>query len=120
VTGRLKDFAPKARVIHVDVDAASINKNRVVDASPSPMTWTTGLVVRRPRLAAARSGGAERRRTATCDACAPGTRSSSQGGQPQAVEALILARTHIWAGRRRPAPDVRRRRVLPALAGRSA
>ncbi len=31
VTGRLKDFAPKARVIHVDVDASSINKNRVVE-----------------------------------------------------------------------------------------
>jgi acetolactate synthase I/II/III large subunit len=31
VTGRLKDFAPKARVIHIDVDASSINKNRVVE-----------------------------------------------------------------------------------------
>ena len=31
VTGRLKDFAPKARVIHVDADASSINKNRVVE-----------------------------------------------------------------------------------------
>ncbi len=31
VTGRLKDFAPQARVIHVDVDASSINKNRVVE-----------------------------------------------------------------------------------------
>jgi acetolactate synthase-1/2/3 large subunit len=31
VTGRLKDFAPHARVIHVDVDASSINKNRVVE-----------------------------------------------------------------------------------------
>ncbi len=31
VTGRLKDFAPKARVIHVDIDASSINKNRVVE-----------------------------------------------------------------------------------------
>jgi acetolactate synthase-1/2/3 large subunit len=31
VTGRLKDFAPHAKVIHVDVDASSINKNRVVE-----------------------------------------------------------------------------------------
>ncbi len=31
VTGRLKDFAPQARVIHVDVDPSSINKNRVVE-----------------------------------------------------------------------------------------
>ncbi|MGH9797624.1 MAG: biosynthetic-type acetolactate synthase large subunit, partial [Candidatus Polarisedimenticolia bacterium] len=31
VTGRLKDFAPHARVIHVDVDASSINKNRRVE-----------------------------------------------------------------------------------------
>jgi acetolactate synthase-1/2/3 large subunit len=31
VTGRLKDFAPQARVIQVDVDASSINKNRVVE-----------------------------------------------------------------------------------------
>src|SRR3989442_15109810 len=29
VTGRLKDFAPGAAVIHVDVDPSSINKNRV-------------------------------------------------------------------------------------------
>jgi acetolactate synthase-1/2/3 large subunit len=31
VTGRLKDFAPGAKVVHVDVDASSINKNRVVE-----------------------------------------------------------------------------------------
>ena len=31
VTGRLKDFAPRAKVIHVDVDPSSINKNRVVE-----------------------------------------------------------------------------------------
>ncbi len=31
VTGRLKDFAPNAKVIHVDVDASSINKNRQVE-----------------------------------------------------------------------------------------
>ena len=31
VTGRLQDFAPRARVVHVDVDASSINKNRVVE-----------------------------------------------------------------------------------------
>ena len=31
VTGRLKDFAPLAKVVHVDVDASSINKNRAVE-----------------------------------------------------------------------------------------
>ncbi|MCZ2157170.1 MAG: biosynthetic-type acetolactate synthase large subunit, partial [Bryobacterales bacterium] len=31
VTGRLKDFAPGARVIHVDIDPAEIGKNRAVD-----------------------------------------------------------------------------------------
>jgi acetolactate synthase I/II/III large subunit len=31
VTGRLKDFAPRAKVIHVDVDPSSINKNRIVE-----------------------------------------------------------------------------------------
>ena len=31
VTGRLKDFAPDAQVIHVDVDPSSINKNRAVE-----------------------------------------------------------------------------------------
>ena len=31
VTGRLADFAPHARVVHVDVDPSSINKNRVVE-----------------------------------------------------------------------------------------
>ncbi len=31
VTGRLKDFAPYARVIHLDIDPAEIGKNRVAD-----------------------------------------------------------------------------------------
>jgi acetolactate synthase-1/2/3 large subunit len=31
VTGRLKDFAPHAKVVHIDVDASSINKNRQVE-----------------------------------------------------------------------------------------
>jgi acetolactate synthase I/II/III large subunit len=31
VTGRLDGFAPRARVIHVDIDPAEIGKNRVVD-----------------------------------------------------------------------------------------
>lgn len=31
VTGRLKDFAPYARVIHVDIDPAEIGKNRAAD-----------------------------------------------------------------------------------------
>ena len=31
VTGRLKDFAPHAKVVHIDVDASSINKNRAVE-----------------------------------------------------------------------------------------
>jgi len=31
VTGRLEDFAPKARIIHVDVDPAEIGKNREPD-----------------------------------------------------------------------------------------
>ena len=32
VTGRLRDFAPNAKVVHVDVDASEINKNVKVDA----------------------------------------------------------------------------------------
>ena len=43
VTGRLKDFAPKAKVIHVDVDASSINKNRVVEVG---ITGDARLVLR--------------------------------------------------------------------------
>lgn len=31
VTGRLDTFAPRAKVIHVDVDAAEISKNRIAD-----------------------------------------------------------------------------------------
>ncbi|MEW6534990.1 MAG: biosynthetic-type acetolactate synthase large subunit [Candidatus Auribacterota bacterium] len=31
VTGRLEDFAPHARIIHLDVDPAEIHKNRVAD-----------------------------------------------------------------------------------------
>ena len=27
VTGRLKDFAPKAKIIHIDIDPAEIGKN---------------------------------------------------------------------------------------------
>jgi len=47
VTGRLKDFAPKARVIHVDVDAASINKNRLSRIRPvSDRTLAMSLYAR--------------------------------------------------------------------------
>ncbi|MDC4233012.1 acetolactate synthase large subunit [Actinomyces sp. B33] len=31
VTGRLDSFAPRARVVHIDIDAAEISKNRVAD-----------------------------------------------------------------------------------------
>jgi acetolactate synthase-1/2/3 large subunit len=31
VTGRLDSFAPRARVIHIDIDAAEVGKNRVPD-----------------------------------------------------------------------------------------
>jgi len=31
VTGRVKDFAPKAKIIHIDIDPCSINKNVKVD-----------------------------------------------------------------------------------------
>lgn len=31
VTGRLDSFAPKARVVHIDIDAAEISKNRYAD-----------------------------------------------------------------------------------------
>jgi len=31
VTGRLSDFAPNAKVIHIDIDSAEIGKNRAVD-----------------------------------------------------------------------------------------
>ena len=31
VTGRLDTFAPRAKVIHVDIDAAEIGKNREAD-----------------------------------------------------------------------------------------
>jgi acetolactate synthase-1/2/3 large subunit len=33
VTGKLKDFAPRASVVHVDIDAAEIGKNKAVDFS---------------------------------------------------------------------------------------
>ena len=31
VTGRLEDFAPRAKIIHIDIDRSSINKNVAVD-----------------------------------------------------------------------------------------
>jgi len=31
VTGRLEDFAPRAKIIHIDIDKSSINKNVAVD-----------------------------------------------------------------------------------------
>ena len=33
VTGDTKTFAPKAKILQIDVDAAEINKNIAVDAS---------------------------------------------------------------------------------------
>jgi len=33
VTGRLADFAPKAKVVHVDIDPAEIGKNRAADVA---------------------------------------------------------------------------------------
>ncbi len=54
VTGRLKDFAPRAKVIHVDVDASSINKNRVVELG---ITGDAGEVIRQ-MLARLKNGAA--------------------------------------------------------------
>jgi acetolactate synthase-1/2/3 large subunit len=61
VTGKLDAFAPGARVIHMDVDPAEIDKNRAADI---PIVGSLELVV--PRLAEAvearRNGGAPRAR----------------------------------------------------------
>ena len=33
VTGKLDTFAPNAKVIHIDIDPAEVNKNRRVDVA---------------------------------------------------------------------------------------
>ena len=43
VTGRLADFAPKSKIIHIDIDPSSINKNVVVDL---PIVGDVGAVLR--------------------------------------------------------------------------
>ena len=45
VTGRLSDFAPKAKIIHVDVDPTEFNKNVVADA---PILGDLKATLRRP------------------------------------------------------------------------
>ncbi|MDP6661202.1 MAG: acetolactate synthase 3 large subunit [Alphaproteobacteria bacterium] len=43
VTGRLADFAPKSKIIHIDIDPSSINKNVMVDL---PIVGDVGSVLR--------------------------------------------------------------------------
>jgi len=56
VTGKLASFAPKAKVIHIDIDPASISKNVQVDIpvvgdAGQILEELTGLVEHRPRQA---------------------------------------------------------------------
>ena len=56
VTGKLASFAPKAKVIHIDIDPASISKNvqveiPVVGDAGQILEELTGLVEHRPRQA---------------------------------------------------------------------
>ncbi len=50
VTGRLKDYAPHAKVIHIDIDPAELNKNKkavvpiVADAKPALKALTEKIV----------------------------------------------------------------------------
>ena len=56
VTGKLDSFAPGAKVIHIDVDPAEIDKNR---AAQVPIVGSIELVI--PKLAEALESRAERR-----------------------------------------------------------
>ncbi|MCX8059968.1 MAG: biosynthetic-type acetolactate synthase large subunit, partial [Aquificaceae bacterium] len=44
VTGKVEEFAPQARIIHIDVDPASISKNIIVDV---PIVGDVKIVLRR-------------------------------------------------------------------------
>ncbi|MBU6353559.1 MAG: biosynthetic-type acetolactate synthase large subunit, partial [Cyanobacteria bacterium REEB498] len=58
VTGRLDSFAPRARVIHIDIDAAEVGKNRLPDV---PVVADVGEALQ--RLLAASAGEQSQGRT---------------------------------------------------------
>ena len=50
VTGKLESFASRARIVHIDIDPAEINKNKAshitvcADAKPSLQVWQHSYV----------------------------------------------------------------------------
>ncbi len=65
ITGKLGTFAPKAKIIHIDIDAASISKNVNVDV---PIVGDAGKAIRalqkQMEEGEVRSAGAEKKREA--------------------------------------------------------
>ena len=58
VTGRLDSFAPRATVVHIDIDAAEISKNRYADI-PIVADLATALPILTAEIAQASSEGTE-------------------------------------------------------------
>lgn len=56
VTGRLDSFAPRARVVHIDIDAAEISKNRYADV-PIVGDLATALPILADEVEKMRDGG---------------------------------------------------------------
>ena len=46
ITGDLNEFAPEAKIVHIDVDAASISRNVVVDV---PVVSDAGIALEKLR-----------------------------------------------------------------------
>ena len=117
VTGKLDAFAPGATVVHLDIDAAEIDKLRRADV---PVVGPLKQILGRPRRRGAPAARDRRRRPNRSPGCAssrPGARSSRCATgtaaqlKPQRVletlQELTAGRDDvIWTTGRRPAPDV--------------
>ena len=98
ITGKLSEFAPRAKFIHIDIDPAEISKNVpahipiVGDAQERPRASSSSSTARwRPTAAASRSGGSASAAGRPSTRCAT-TDSADTEIKPQyAVQALYEA-----------------------------
>ena len=115
ITGKLSEFAPRAKFIHIDVDPAEISKNipAHIPIVGDAKHILAKLVDRVPRAAGrpvAPGGvvGADRRTGASATRSATRTRTDTEISPQYMVQALYEATggQAIVCSRRRPAPDV--------------
>ena len=104
VTGNLATFAPKARIIHADIDPAEIGKNRVADV---PIVGDVKLVIE--ELAAAYKAAVAAEGAADTEAW-QGAWPSGSSASRSATTSRTAARSSpsTWSSGCRPSPAARR------------